>query len=161
MYKVCKECNELKLVSEFYASFNKCKVCICVERKKHRDVNLDRIRQEDRRRRRKANLTDEQWSERLELSRRYAKENPDIVRKIKLKYVESNPVKRSAHVLVGNAIRDGKLFKQPCEVCGDIKVHGHHCDYNKPLEVMWLCAEHHSQWHSENGEGLNSDVITK
>lgn len=77
------------------------------------------------------------------------------------KYREQNPKKYAAHIKVGNALRDGKLFKQPCEVCGDVNVHGHHCDYDKSLEVMWLCAEHHSQWHSENGEGLNVDVTTK
>lgn len=75
------------------------------------------------------------------------------------KYREQNPKKYSAHVKVGNALRNGKLVKQPCEVCGESVVHGHHCDYDRPLEVMWLCAEHHAQWHSENGEGLNANTI--
>lgn len=76
--------------------------------------------------------------------------------KAKKKYIDSNPIKRNAHVIVGNAIRGRKLFKEPCEVCGDLKVHAHHDDYLKPLNVRWLCDKHHNEWHKENGEGLNA-----
>ena len=66
------------------------------------------------------------------------------------------PVKYKARTMVGNAIRDRKLFREPCEVCGSTDaVHAHHDDYAKPLNVRWLCASHHSQWHKANGEGLN------
>lgn len=71
--------------------------------------------------------------------------------------MELNPTKRKVHNLVSNALRNGKLIKQPCEVCGSIVVHAHHCDYSKPLEVMWLCPEHHAEWHIQNGKGLNGD----
>ena len=41
-----------------------------------------------------------------------------------------------------------KLKKLPCQVCGTTKhIHGHHEDYSKPLDVMWLCAKHHAQLH--------------
>ena len=53
-------------------------------------------------------------------------------------------------VKANNAIRSGKLIKQPCEVCGCLKVEAHHCDYNKPLDVMWLCKKHHVEWHKSN-----------
>jgi len=59
-----------------------------------------------------------------------------------------NPKKRSAHVAVSNAVRDGKLIKQPCEVCGELKVQGHHDDYTKPLDVRWLCVSHHAEHHA-------------
>ena len=75
--------------------------------------------------------------------------------KAKKKYIESNPVKRRAHNITSNAIRDRKLFKEPCEVCGCDEVHAHHKDYAKPLNIAWLCPEHHEQWHKEHGEGLN------
>lgn len=40
---------------------------------------------------------------------------------------------------------------QPCEVCGsDYRIHRHHPDYDKPLEVMFLCSKHHQEWHSKN-----------
>jgi hypothetical protein len=47
------------------------------------------------------------------------------------------------------AIRSGKLVKQPCQVCGAMEVHGHHANYSKPLEVMWLCPEHHRELHKQ------------
>ena len=46
-----------------------------------------------------------------------------------------------------NAVYRGKIKKEPCEVCGKIRVCGHHKDYSKPLEVNWLCSTHHGQIH--------------
>jgi hypothetical protein len=39
----------------------------------------------------------------------------------------------------------GKIKKLPCEVCGASHVEAHHPDYSKPLEVEWLCPEHHRE----------------
>jgi hypothetical protein len=64
-------------------------------------------------------------------------------------WIVKNPAKRAAHILTGNAIRDGRLIRQPCEVCDCVKVQAHHDDYNQPLAVRWLCQEHHVQWHKD------------
>lgn len=66
------------------------------------------------------------------------------------KFIQNNPKKRAAHIAVGNALRDGKIKNEPCQVCGNVKAHAHHDDYNKPLEVRWLCTTHHAAWHKEN-----------
>lgn len=71
------------------------------------------------------------------------------------KYHIANPIKRKARYVVTYAIVSGNLIKQPCQICGKMRVDAHHCDYRKPLEVMWLCRQHHVEWHKENGEGLN------
>jgi len=48
-------------------------------------------------------------------------------------------------------IRSGKLIKQCCEVCLTEKnVQAHHDDYNKPLDVRWLCIKHHAEHHRNN-----------
>lgn len=69
--------------------------------------------------------------------------------KAKKKFIDSNPIKRKAHSHVGNFLRDGKLVRPgKCENCGnECKPHAHHCDYTKPLEVMWLCKACHVDWH--------------
>jgi hypothetical protein len=60
------------------------------------------------------------------------------------------PLKAEAHRLVHNAIARGDLVRQPCERCGTTeRIHAHHDDYTKPLEVRWLCQSHHIQRHQE------------
>jgi len=96
---------------------------------------------------------------RVEARRRYQKTEggKKARRKASRRYVERNQSKRAAHVITGNAIRDGRLEKRPCEVCGAKHVHAYHDDYAKPLEVRWLFPKHHQEWHDRHGEGKNAD----
>ncbi len=61
-------------------------------------------------------------------------------------------LKYQAHRLMWIAIKAKKLFIHRCEVCNkspdETKIHGHHEDYTKPLEVNWLCAYHHHLVHN-------------
>ena len=64
--------------------------------------------------------------------------------------MDLDPVLKRKHmvrVLTNQAIALGLLSRQPCEVCGMTKVHAHHVDYTKPLEVRWLCSAHHRENH--------------
>lgn len=48
------------------------------------------------------------------------------------------------------AIHNGKLSKpDKCEKCSRVykNLHGHHKDYSKPLEVIWLCPACHAAEH--------------
>lgn len=55
--------------------------------------------------------------------------------------------KDNVRVKTYHAIRSGKLIRNPCEVCGEIKVEAHHDDYDKPYDVRWLCVQHHHEFH--------------
>lgn len=66
--------------------------------------------------------------------------------KMLLKY----PEKIKARTAVRLALNRGDIVKKPCEVCSESKVHAHHVDYSKPLEIMWLCRKHHDEWHRNN-----------
>jgi hypothetical protein len=74
-------------------------------------------------------------------------------------WADRNTVKRAAHILIGNAIRDGRIVSAGmCETCESTdNLHAHHHDYAHPLGVTWLCASCHSQWHKRNGEGENAN----
>jgi len=49
--------------------------------------------------------------------------------------------------LLNRAALAGRIVRGPCQVCGDPKSQGHHEDYDKPLDVIWLCAKHHAMVH--------------
>ena len=66
--------------------------------------------------------------------------------------VES-PVKCRARSTMNNAIQSGKLIRLPCVQCGCIKSEGHHHDYSKPLDVIWLCKKHHTELHKADENG--------
>jgi len=66
----------------------------------------------------------------------------------KARYKREQRAKYRAHYYVKNAIRDGRLVRQPCEVCGKPRAEAHHDDYSKPLEVRWLCKAHHRAAHA-------------
>ena len=62
-----------------------------------------------------------------------------------------------AHRLVKRAKERGELIPQPCAVCRTSRqVVAHHENYERPLEVVWLCKSHHRLRHSEIGDALVS-----
>ena len=64
--------------------------------------------------------------------------------------VERYPEKISARKKVHWAVKTGKLVRKPC-FCGEEKVFAHHEDYQKPLDVIWLCRKHHVEKHIAGG----------
>ncbi len=58
-----------------------------------------------------------------------------------------------AHIVVQGAIITGALVRpSKCSECGvgTDKAIGHHDNYNKPLDVRWLCDKCHLEWHRNN-----------
>jgi hypothetical protein len=78
------------------------------------------------------------WVARRNAELRYARIHKDRL---------EHPDKAHARDAVGNAVRRGKLIRQPCEVCGSPNADAHHEDYSKPLEVRWFCRAHHLELH--------------
>lgn len=158
--KVCFKCGESQLLTEFYkhsgmadGHLGKCKSCAKKDVKDNITKNHDYYLEYDRSR---ANLPN-----RIEANKHYSQtdEGKAVARKAKAKWAESNVIKRSAQLLVGNAIKSGKLTKgTQCVDCGinHDRLHGHHDDYALPLIVRYLCPKCHCKWHKLNGEGLNA-----
>jgi transposase-like protein len=60
---------------------------------------------------------------------------------------------KEVQYIVATAVRNGHLTKPShCEMCGEDppRIEAHHSDYNKPLEVGWLCKKCHYAWHKKN-----------
>lgn len=90
----------------------------------------------------------------------YYSRNPDRIRKIakasrerRIEYVRQYDRERGFRVYgldgqkkvaARNAARI--LPKDECEVCGEAG-EKHHDDYDKPLEVKYLCKTHHAELH--------------
>jgi hypothetical protein len=151
--KVCRECNEEKPLTDFYkhprmmdGHLNKCISCVKSRVGKHRELNLEVIREYDNKRANKPH--------RVQARKDYQKTEAGKLAKKKAMaaYLQRYPMIYAAHVITGNAIRDGKLFKATsCSVCNSIeKIEGHHDDYTKPLDVRWLCEKCHKEWHRHN-----------
>lgn len=122
---------------------NKCKECTKSDVRENRKTNIERYRAYDR-----ARSNDlKRVVARLEYSK--SDVGRETKKRAKLAYRERYPLKAQAHDSVSNAMRDGRIKKQPCEICGSV-AHAHHDDYSKPLEVRWLCIKHHVEWHKSN-----------
>ena len=65
---------------------------------------------------------------------------------------------RKAH----DAVAAAGLTPQPCEKCRAARTVAHHDDYDKPLEVRWLCPSHHAyaEHKHHRGEGNIRIAIT-
>lgn len=72
----------------------------------------------------------------------YWHEHAEILRQTDL---SRRKVKRQANIIVGNALRDGKLEKPAaCHYCRDeATLSAHHWNYYRPLDVTWLCSRCH------------------
>lgn len=120
-----------------------CKECHKRKVKENRNSNIEYYREFDRKR--------AMQPHRVAARSTYAKGSGKLVcNAAKTRWVIKNRYRKLAINMLNNAVRDGKVIKEPCEVCGTEEwVHGHHDDYTKPLKVRWLCAAHHRLWHSK------------
>ena len=58
-----------------------------------------------------------------------------------------------ASLIVSKCVELGYIVRPNiCECCGkeSENIHGHHDDYNEPLEVQWLCSKCHREEHLAN-----------
>lgn len=136
--KNCFKCGKLKPLNEFYkhpqmldGHLNKCKECTKQDVHEHRWSNIEKIRKYDR--------------DRAKLPHRIA-----LAIKITKKWRAKDRRRARCHGLVARALRSGDLVPQNCECCGSEQTVAHHDNYNKPLDVRWLCQPCHKQWHKYN-----------
>ena len=141
--KRCFVCKKRKALSEFYSGahmadghLNKCKECVKAYTNARRlDLfEREKVLASDIRRSKKP-----EWkAHQLDAQRRRRARNPE---------------KNKARQIINHGIQNGKIIRQPCEICGE-KAQAHHSDYSQPLAVRWLCFKHHreTQHHQKVGK---------
>jgi hypothetical protein len=134
MTKACFKCETTQPIENFYrhprmadGRLGKCKACTKRDVSENYDKNREHYRAYEverfKRPARKIQLTETQ--------RRMRKQSPE---------------KYAARTAVSNAIRDGRLTRLPCQLCGATdRVQAHHEDYSKPLDIEWLCFRCHRE----------------
>ena len=139
--KECFKCKTVKPLEDFYkhqmmadGHLNKCKSCTKSDVAEHRTKNLERIREYDRERAK----TPERKATGVLLNKIWRREDPR---------------RQRGHNAVTRAIKKGLLVRAPCCRCGAERSLAHHEDYDKPLDVIWLCQPCHSQRHKEMNLG--------
>lgn len=157
MEKKCFKCFAIKPLSEFYKHgamadrhLNKCKECTKKDSRQHRESNLEKVREYDRNR----PNAKERVEKHLRRMKRIMIEEPEKFKQVRMQchnWRRNNKGKSSAHCKLARAIRIGKITKpNQCERCDSTEhIHGHHEDYSKPLDVVWLCPDCHGKRHAE------------
>lgn len=136
--KTCFKCLAEKKLEEFYrhpqmadGHLNKCKACARKDVIANCHKDIERTREKDRARYQRD-------------KKRINPERTEYARKLRSLF----PKAYKARNAVNNALKNKLLTKLPCFICGELKVHGHHPDYDRPLEVVWLCPVHHAETHA-------------
>lgn len=73
--------------------------------------------------------------------------HPELVREANRAYQRTQNHRNRVRTITKRAIKKGLLTRRPCEVCSSIAAEAHHEDYTKPLQVRWLCRDHHMELH--------------
>lgn len=135
--KACFKCGKTLPLTEFYkhpamgdGHLGKCKECTKIDVAKHREQNIDKIREYEKNR---SKLT----------------HRKKLAREICNRWRQEDTRRYKCHNAVIRAIKNGTITRLPCEICGNPKSQAHHEDYDHPLVVMWLCDQHHKDRHKQ------------
>jgi hypothetical protein len=163
--KTCFKCGKSKELSEFYKHtqmadgyFSKCKSCTKLDILRNRYKKIDYYKDYDRKRamlhhrveaREIYGATERGKIKKRLCAARWIEKNPEKRKEVVKKWNAKNKKKRNAQQALRVAVKTGKIIKMPCIMCGNKKSQGHHKDYDKRLEVDWLCAECHGKEHAK------------
>ena len=149
----CKICEETDATKFYKSNLGTCKECVKARTRQYREDNIEKVREYDRNRP-NAETRIRKNTERIE---QYKESNPkkyDDYNKAKREWRRRNRHKLNAQQQAERALFKGVINKPlSCERCEETEnIQGHHPDYNKPLEVIWLCPKCHGLEHKRLNE---------
>lgn len=128
-YKYCPSCDQHKPLDGFGRHSGRpdglqaeCRECRRIRLREWRRKNPEKLRAQRQRAQARANEANKRWK-------------------------CADPRRASAHSAVARALRRGALVRpEVCDRCGGkaARIEAHHADYDKWLEVEWLCSVCHS-----------------
>ena len=129
-------------------------------RKEYRDKNREKLLKWDREWRKKnrdhVNYLKKLWrlknlKKDKQCKRNWVLKNRAKVNKHANEYKKLHPEKQKARMALFTAQQYGRIIKPKiCQGCFKKKeLEGHHEDYSKPLEVVWLCIKCHAKLHAD------------
>lgn len=155
--KVCNSCQTSKPISEFGKNKSRpdgltqwCKPCRNDYQRKWRDNNVDHVREANRQSKRDERKRKGKQHFRDAYNKWY-QNNKEHKREYVAERRKKDKKKIKAQNKLNKAIQMGKIIRPPkCDHCGkNKKVDGHHHDYDKPFDVVWLCRSCHMTEHSK------------
>ena len=128
---------------------NKCKECTKASVKKNRKANHDYYKEYD-----KSRYNNDPIRRALQQKQRveWVENNRARANELKRNWAKKNKHKTRAHLAVHRAVKSGELKREPCERCSREPSQAHHEDYSRPLDVVWLCSQCHSDEHVKQRE---------
>lgn len=135
-------------VAERFTSSSTCVVCVNKRTRHWQKTQKAKVAAIAKRRR-------EKHPERVaEIVKRSKKKNRDHYSAVKKQWAAENRDKMNAYNTVYEAKKSGSLKPGPCVKCGStLRVHAHHEDHTKRLEVVWLCQKCHNKLHNKERWG--------
>jgi len=141
IYWKCGTCKFYKHETEFYIDGKTASGTASVCKRCHSEST---IRTRDKGNARRVNA---------EYMRRARSIDPEKFRKrerlASIKKRKNDPQKVAARNALNNAVKRGDVAKPlVCELCSKkLRLSGHHDDYSRPLDVVWLCHSCHGEKH--------------
>ncbi len=166
--KKCSACKKMLIISFFRKEQRRCKTyvrpdckeCVCSRNTKNRNKNRDKYNAYTREwaniNRDRIRIKQRKWykenreSEKVR-RKKYRQEHPEF-KIYENNYKKNEPEKIKARAKLKYNVRAGNIQKPDiCEICRKFfskqNLGGHHNDYNKALEVIWVCAMCHKTLH--------------
>lgn len=145
--QICNKCDRKLPFTDFHkhpgfaSGIRKtCKKCACAASKKwyeeNREYHLEVCKEWQRKNRKKVI--------------NYRREKYERTKLLRKEYGKVNPERIEARKKLNSLMRKGEIKKpSQCQVCGNHseEVEGHHYDYSKPGDVIWVCKSCHGWIH--------------
>jgi hypothetical protein len=149
MTKICRKCGKELPIDNYYKNesmsdgyLNQCKECVKSRVGKHREENVESIREYDR-------------------NRSHSPERQALRTAITKKRRHEVEGYQACHNKIIREIRKGTMVRSnTCQICSNQgKTEAHHNNYLEKLKVLWLCPCCHRSYH--NGKNEKAERIRK